>query len=283
MENYLNNEYNLFELNVNNLGIEKCEPLHSYGPALRDHYLFHYIIDGEGDFYINENKYHLKKGQGFLICPNVVTFYAADGKNPWHYIWVGFRGIKAEKLLKYTNLSIDNPIFNYNIKKDRDYIEYYLKQMLQCDTLKYTKEIRLEGLLYLFLSEIIENSEFGNNHEDEKNDNYMYIKKAVVYIENNYSRDIKVSDIASYIGLNRSYLSTIFKDKLKKSPKEFLINYRIEKACELMNRPNLSISEIARSVGYIDPLNFSKIFKKIKGSSPKKYRECINLGADILK
>ncbi len=101
----------------------------------------------------------------------------------------------------------------------------------------------------------------------------MYIRKAIEYIEYNYIDDIKVTDIANFIGINRSYLFTIFKKNLNISPQEFLLKYRMEKAYILLNNGKLSISDVARSVGYKDPLGFSKIFKKINGISPKVYRE----------
>jgi AraC-like DNA-binding protein len=56
------------------------------------------------------------------------------------------------------------------------------------------------------------------------------------------------------------------------SPQNFLINYRVERAVDLMQNPELTIGDISRSVGYEDPFQFSKIFKKIKGVSPSEFR-----------
>ena len=56
------------------------------------------------------------------------------------------------------------------------------------------------------------------------------------------------------------------------SPQKFLMKFRITKAAELLYNTDLSIGNIAYSCGYIDPLAFSKAFKKIKGISPKEYR-----------
>ncbi|MGF7047731.1 AraC-like DNA-binding protein [Paenibacillus sp. DS2015] len=59
------------------------------------------------------------------------------------------------------------------------------------------------------------------------------------------------------------------------SIQEYLIHFRVNKACELMMNSELSIGDISRSVGYDDPLLFSKIFKKVKGASPKHFRDAI--------
>jgi mannose-6-phosphate isomerase-like protein (cupin superfamily) len=66
------------DLNMYHCGTEDCAPGHDYGPAVKDHYLIHYILDGKGTFHVGEKIYQLGKGQGFLICPNVITYYQAD-------------------------------------------------------------------------------------------------------------------------------------------------------------------------------------------------------------
>ena len=105
----------------------------------------------------------------------------------------------------------------------------------------------------------------------EENTN-NYINKAIEFIQNNYHNPIKVTDIADYICLNRSYLTSIFQSNLNMSPQKFLMKFRITKAAELLYNTDLPISNIAYSCGYSDPLAFSKTFKKIKGVSPKEYR-----------
>lgn len=252
-------------------GTEKCTPSYSFGPAVRSHYLIHYILDGQGKLEVNGKTYYLKKNQGFLIPPDTVTYYEADKDNPWTYIWIGFNGVKADTYLAYANLDIDNPIFEYG---EDNSLKEYVTQMLNLNTLSYANELELEGLLYLFMSKLARCS-----HKSKSNENLkmaeLYIEKSVEFIENNYSNPIKINDIANYIGLNRSYLTHIFKKNLNVSPQEFLLNFRIDKACDLLKRSSLSVGDISRSVGYSDPLTFSKIFKKVKDVSPKKYRDTL--------
>ena len=106
--------------------------------------------------------------------------------------------------------------------------------------------------------------------EDESSN--IYINKAIEFIQNNYHNQIKVTDIADYICLNRSDLTSIRQKDLKMSPQKFLREFRVTKAAELLYNTDLSIGNIAYSCGYNDPLAFSKAFKKIKGISPKEYR-----------
>lgn len=59
---------------------------------MRPNYIVHYILDGQGEYQLGGCTYTLKKEQGFLIAPNVMTTYRADRENPWVYLWVGFEG-----------------------------------------------------------------------------------------------------------------------------------------------------------------------------------------------
>lgn len=254
------------DLSIYYCGMEKCKPSHAYGPAVRDHFLIHYILEGKGSYYVNDKVYSLSKNQGFLIWPDTVTYYEADAKAPWTYMWIAFHGVKAETYLKYANLTKANPIFIYD---KGNLLEEYISQICNLAESNHANEVKIQGLLYLFLSELINIS---RHVETAKEDlKAIYIKKCIDYIEKNYSTNIKIDNLARYVGLNRSYLSTIFKNTVKVSPQEYLIHYRIDKACELMENTKLTISAISRSVGYNDPLTFSRIFKKIKGCSPKEF------------
>ncbi|HAT4349617.1 TPA: AraC family transcriptional regulator [Clostridium perfringens] len=263
-------EKNSLDLYLGYCGMEKCLPSHSYGPAVRNNYLIHYIIDGEGTYYVNGQSYRLRKNQGFLIFPNTLTYYKASKDNPWTYMWISFNGIKAKKYLHYSNLNENNLIFEYT---EDDSLEVYINRMLELNKMSYSNELEIQGLLYLFLSKLAITKD---KRSLKKNNNMsdFYVEKAVEFIQHNYlNPSLKVTDVANFIGLNRSYLTHIFKKSLELSPKEFLLNYRINEASSLLKNTNLSIGTISKSVGYTDQLAFSKVFKKIKGISPKAYRD----------
>ena len=84
---------NFLDLRLYQYGWEACAPLHSFGPSVRNHYLFHYIISGRGWLDSTNrdgktHKHHLSQDQGFLICPQQVTTYCADKSDPWKYVWL---------------------------------------------------------------------------------------------------------------------------------------------------------------------------------------------------
>ena len=261
----LHNDLSLFHW-----GYERCKNGHSFGPAVRDHYLIHYILEGKGKFKVGDKIYYLREGQGFLICPDIVTFYQADLETPWYYAWVGFYGENAKEYLSLSNLNEDRPIFDAS--KDK-YIEQYLLRMGEIDGFSESESMELTGLLYLFLSRLIDIASSDSNSSKTGNQKAYYVDRAIQYIERNYSRNFTISSLADYIGIDRKYLCQLFNESLDTTPQQFLINYRVDKAISLLGETNLYIGDIARSVGYKDPLQFSKMFKKVKGISPKYYRE----------
>ena len=104
------------DLTIFQYGWERCVPLHSYGPAKRNHYLFHYIFSGKGYLSSNDSSgvthlHRLEACQGFLICPGQVNTYYADEHLPWEYAWVEFDGMKALEFLEMMGLSYDKPVY----------------------------------------------------------------------------------------------------------------------------------------------------------------------------
>lgn len=263
------------ELDMYHCGMEECAPGHFYGPAVRDHFLIHYIRSGKGMFRVGNRIYRLQKGQCFLICPDVVTFYQADRDEPWHYLWVGFHGKRAADYLKSANLTQANPIFSHD---PDDFLKECLVRMVETNKIVRGRETRLKGLLFLFLSKLIETANGEDRVGGSLSKKELYITKAIEYIRMNYSRKISIAQIAGYIGLDRSYFCSLFKEHLKISPQEFLINFRINKACDLMRNNLLLIGDISRSVGYEDQLQFSKVFKKLRGLPPREFRKNLRKG-----
>ncbi|HWT74961.1 MAG TPA: AraC family transcriptional regulator [Mobilitalea sp.] len=269
MDKHLADKLQHTDLYVYQCGSEQCPNGHAYGPAVRDHYLIHFVHSGKGFIKIGNDIHYLKAGSGFLICPDIVTYYKADDDDPWHYSWIGFHGIKAESYLKDANLTLDNPIF----QSDQDnFIDKCFQEMNNAYYLKRGGEVQRLAYLYLFLNKLIQMNPEGLYYDSADSRRDAYITQALQFIEMNYSRKITIDSISKHVGLNRSYFNSVFKNAMNMTLQEYLIEFRIRKACELLPNQNLTIGNISRSVGYTDPLLFSKIFKQIKGSTPSEYR-----------
>ena len=110
-----------------------------------------------------------------------------------------------------------------------------------------------------------------NQNVCEKSEN-VYLIAAKRYIKARYYKDITVDRVAAHVGISRKYLFAIFKKFLGISPKDYMIDYRMKRAAEFLKDKSISIGSIAYSVGYHDPLTFSKMFKQKMGLSPTQYR-----------
>lgn len=266
---------NFVDLGLYQFGWERCEPSHTFGPAARNHYLFHYVISGTGKLYADDASghthiYQIKSGQGFMIFPNQVNTYIADKDLPWEYTWVEFDGLRVREALSITGLSPDTPVYH---ARSHDMRETMMQEMLYIARHGSMPPFHLIGHLYLFLDSLTRSvSPVGISASKGGKLRDFYIHEALAFIELNFQNDISVEDIADHCGLNRSYFGKIFKGAVGRTPQEFLLNYRMTKAAELLKLTRLSIGDISKAVGYDNQLHFSRAFKNIFGISPRVWR-----------
>lgn len=251
-------------------GIEFCPNDHSYGPLVRPEHLIHFIFQGKGFYEINGRTYELHEEQAFLIPAGVNTFYYADSKDPYAYVWVAFGGSKASDYLSQTPLSEKHPVCDLCVPALQ--FRSLAEQIMDAKELTISNDIKRVGFLYHILAKLIASGQKKSQSSIPLNySSETYADYAVQYIELNYDW-ITVSDIVHHVGLNRSYLYTIFKRQFQVSPQEYLITYRMNKAADLLLTTDDTIAAISHSVGYEDSLTFSKTFKKQFSKSPKNYR-----------
>lgn len=267
LEQLHNNSTGLY---LSTCGVQNCPPGYSYGPGIRDIYIIHFICEGKGRYEVHDTAYHLRKGDFFVIYPGTEVFYQADEKDPWDYIWVGFQGIKAETYLGYAGIDREHLIGHCC---NTAYMLSCIQQMTLARVLTHYNELRRQAaLLQIFAALIEQHHEQLTEEEQLDYPHHIYIDQTLDYVQTHISENIRIQDIANYIGIDRSYLTSIFKKALGMSPQEYLLNYRMEYACELLKDPQAKIATIAREVGYQDPLAFSKVFKKHMNLSPSQWR-----------
>ena len=131
----------------------------------------------------------------------------------------------------------------------------------------------MTGWLYQFFAILIDHAHAENLQPAVDYGKETYVTQVIDFIEMNYANAVTVQSIASHVGLQRSYLCSLFKEQIGSSIQSYLVHYRMRRAAELTMDLNLSIGDIARSVGYSDQLLFSKMFKKVMGEAPTYYRK----------
>ena len=249
------------------VGRNKCDPLYSYEHFVRNRIILHFIIKGKGILRINDCQYDIHEHQIFLIPDNTRSFYQADKDDPWEYIWIHIGGPKIPQILKAAGLTPDNPVYTPldHSKQIED---------LAMDILKhYKRQYYCVGNLYKICDYMIENS--SAKQEKEKNNTLLYVKNVINYIQLKYSEPIKIDTIDMSLGLNRSYLTRLFKEATGYSLQEYLLTYRMKMAVKFLEDATININEIAMRVGYGDTFTFSKAFKRHFGSAPTEYRKTL--------
>ena len=259
-------------------GWEKCGATHSYGPAVRNYYMLHFILQGQGHYYLNNKHYKLKANQCFLTIPGTVTLYKAEPTNPWIYTWICFNGDYVPHLLKQSNLNADNPIINLSCNQT---IYEIIKEMLSYHQLTPANECYLQSKLYLIFAKLHEALQSVYN-KVELNNNF-YVTKAIEYIEKNTFTNLSVNDIARYLNISRSHLYALFKQELNTSPQQFLTNAKIANARELLSKTKIPIYSVALSCGYKNAFAFSRAFKQVTNISPREYRQHYLQPNDLVK
>ncbi|MGN8896513.1 AraC family transcriptional regulator [Flavonifractor sp. HCP28S3_F3] len=265
---------NFLDLRIYQYGYEQCAPLQSFGPFIRNHYLFHYVISGRGSLDataedgVTTRRYEIQAGQGFLICPGLINTYFADEHDPWKYVWVEFDGLRASESLRYAGLTAAQPIYRADDEAQSAQVR---DLMLYIAEHSDASALHLIGYLCLFVDALMQSSSTRVSAQENQLKDF-YIQEAVNYIEQNYQRNLTVEEVADACRLNRSYFSKLFKDNVGCPPQEFLIRVRLAKAAELMCSSNAPISEIAVRCGYSNQFHFSRAFKKHYGVPPQKWR-----------
>jgi AraC-like DNA-binding protein len=262
---YNTREY--YGLNLRFSGIEACTRGHSFGPARRDHYLFHYILEGKGSYHVKGFDYQLHSGQGFLINPGDITLYSANSNEPWTYAWIAFDGPDADKLLRQCAFSDTHHIYT---AKDHEKLMEMFKEIIQYA--QHSDESYLNQLsrLYRLFSILI------SSIDTPLPNTSTPVHDAIEFITANYAYDIKVSDIAKAVMLERSYLYRIFTKEIGLSPKEYLTHYRLVLARDLLKEEELTITEIAFTCGFKSSSAFYKHFKKRYDITPNSYRTALS-------
>ena len=250
-------------LSIYNVGHQKCEPGYQWGPGIRNHYCIHHIISGSGYYTVNDKTYHLFAGDTFILYPDTEVKYYADIQEPWEYAWVAFSGTEAERLV--SEYRREEAGYCYRFDRGNEWREIIMALVAAFSGTSHNMD-EMRGYLYLLFSHFPGNAVQSDLFE--KN----YIEQAETYIRHNYSYPIQISDVARFVGIDRTYLYRIFMMHKGVSPKHYLTEYRVLEAKRLLEDTSLSITETALSCGFHDASVFCRYFQKAEGESPLQYR-----------
>lgn len=238
----------LHDLNPIICGYADCPAGTRQGPHIRDYFLLHHVTKGKGILTTANGSFDIQKGDSFLIHAHEMASYAPDSLDPWSYIWIGFSGELTEYLTHLSSPLLQLPTTLF-------------QEIAASESLENMREEYLAGKLFLIYSIIFAD-------EKPKND---YVRQACNYIDANYMYSFQISSVANLVGIDRTYLARLFKQRMGISMQQYLIQTRLWHAAKLLAE-GYRVSEASFMTGYEDSFQFSKIFKKYYGLSPQEYK-----------
>jgi len=276
--------------------VKNIEKVHdtswSMAPDRHDYYEMVYVKKGTATFVIDGVDVNMIPNSVVIIKPQKSHKFIVKSENC--DLVVLYFALKARKDVPGSHASLNDFVeyiedestgaFIYLKLSKKNDIIYVLNRILR-ERMKYQVwGDFLSCLLIMELFVLLSRTLKQEWEQSAKNRNiklHELLNTAKEYIDNNYAKDLTLSQVAKYIYLSDSYFAHSFKDKFGISPKSYILKVRIEEAKELLENTDMKIADVARSVGFSSQQRFNDIFRKYAELTPLRYRqenkrECLN-------
>ncbi|MDI4647336.1 AraC family transcriptional regulator [Cohnella hashimotonis] len=234
---------------------------------------------GRKDFYLSYNhagpmtvrlrgqQRMLAPGSFFLLRPFEEQYYGHHGEQEFFAYWVHFTGYGAEELLHRAGL-----LANQSVQAGADdrTVELFEAMMEEVRDKKPGYELASSSLLSYLFSMIARRNASDSVFDAGPVRNEIY--ESIKYIHDHYAEEMYVGRLAELAHLSTDRFTALFKRITSTTPQQYILRFRLQRACELMKRTNMNIKQISGLTGFEDQLYFSRIFKKYYRETPSQYR-----------
>lgn len=230
-------------------------------------YILLYCLDGEGQVYIGDHIYILRPNTYIIIAKNIPHRYASSNTNPWSIYWLHFSGLNADAMYQRYADAEDQPL--RAIPYDEARINLFEKIYGMLEHSFHEKEMEVTNLyLQHFVTSLVYYKEL--NPVAYETDS---VSLSIAYMKKNIRKKLLIDDLAAQRGLSVSHYSRLFNQKTGSSPINYFNLLKIQASCQHLYFTDSSIKEIAAVMGFDDQYYFSRLFAKLIGMSPLKYRK----------
>lgn len=256
-----------------------------YGENINNQH-FHNLMEigfchyGEGDLVIEEDFYRFSAGMMSCIPANFLHVTRSDVQVPafWEYLYIDPEAILREcgkKSVQETRElleSIHRNAFFINAE-DNPMIVTLIRAIFE--EMQHKKEYHadcVKGIVYSLLFEI---ARFNGRQamEVRSKSGGLQLERAIEYVENHYQNNFKILDLAVECHMSETHFRRVFQEKMNMTPIEYVNFVRVKKACELIDKTDISMEDVAEKVGFVTPSTFNRNFRRIIGTSPYQWKK----------
>jgi AraC-like DNA-binding protein len=238
------------------------------GRILTD-YSFVYLTQGSGTFQVRgSRRLPVKTGDVLLIHPGMWHNYSPSPETGWKEYWIMFNGRQAEKLVSQVVLPRRAPLIHYG---EDNTLHHLFTQMLDVAAESPPFSDIIHAGLLLQMAALIQ-SQLQLQREQGGRE-ASFVRQAKQKLAHAGEQPVDMQVLAHELGVSYPHFRRVFKQSTGIPPQQFLLNLRINLAKQLMEKPGMKLSEVARNVGFNDPYYFSRLFKQKTGISPSLWRK----------
>lgn len=238
-------------------------------------YLLIYCTKGEGWYVLDGKRYVVPENHFFILPAEKPHQYGSSEHDPWYIYWAHFKGKKA----KYISDQLQGviPIDMDDNSRIGDRIAFFdeLLNVLESGTDEATVNYVNLSFNHLIASFLYVKTYREAKFSKSKAENTFFISLATHFMTENLEHKLTLKELASHFGYSESYMYRLFFKETGYAPMNYFLHMKIDRACQLLLHTNMKINQVALKLGFDDPYYFSRIFKKIVGTSPKDYRHSL--------
>lgn len=238
-----------------------------FTPHWHEHIEIHYFMEGRGVIKCNQKPFEVKEGS--LVIINSSELHEG----------ISYTKVCDSLVLIFEMDAFSKETANFNaifqtIITDDSVINELLQSMYREDMEKqlgYKMALRgkiYELITYLLRNYVVEN--LSNRENSKRIQNLTRLNTVLQYIENNYTDPITIGALAELIHLSEYRFCHLFKESIGQSPLSYINEVRLKKAHHLLEQKEMTIAEVAATVGFQDYNNFGRLFRKMYGYAPSK-------------
>lgn len=274
-EDALSKELKQYELTLVSFGQFKAHKRHSITNTSLPYHRIIYITGSPIYYTIHGTTLLLDNGDVLYTPPN--TIYSAVGSHDddlpeFLYLYFKVLPVYQEKnFIRMMETSGKIRIFHALLSP----VEFYFHTILE----EYEKQRpgyyqTIHSYLILLVIELLRRKDFMKHtalSRPNVSHTSLLLNKATSYIAANIKDPLRISQVSHACGVSESYLYRIFSSGLGLSPKEYILNCKMEYAMKLLEKKDMTITQIARELGFANPNHFSNAFFKVTGIRPSQY------------